>query len=60
MTIYDLVYDEEHNNLYNKLLSPSDDDQGNVSFSCHLRCGDPVSKQNSSFELIHFVGYFSK
>ncbi|XP_044269245.1 circadian locomoter output cycles protein kaput [Tribolium madens] len=57
MTIYEMANEEEHSHLYNILLTPSED-QGQISFSCHLRRGDPDSKQNPSFELVHFVGYF--
>lgn len=59
MTIYEMASEEEHTHLYNILLTPSEE-QGQVSFSCHLRRADPESKQNPSFELVHFVGYFSK
>ncbi|XP_068900883.1 circadian locomoter output cycles protein kaput [Tenebrio molitor] len=57
MTIYDMASEEEHSNLYNILLTPSEE-QGQASFTCHLRRGDPDMKQNPSFELVHFVGYF--
>jgi circadian locomoter output cycle kaput protein len=59
MTIYDMASEEEHSNLYNILLTPSEE-QGQASFTCHLRRGDPDMKQNPSFELVHFVGYFSE
>ncbi|RZB94416.1 clock, partial [Asbolus verrucosus] len=57
MTIYDMASEDEHSNLYNILLTPSEE-QGQVSFSCHLRRGDPEAKHEPSFELVHFVGYF--
>ncbi|XP_063910971.1 circadian locomoter output cycles protein kaput isoform X2 [Zophobas morio] len=56
-TIYDMANEEEHSYLYNILITPSEE-QGQVSFACHLRRGDSDSKQNPSFELVNFVGYF--
>lgn len=59
MTIYEMASEEEQTNLYNALLNPSDE-EGQVSFSCHLRRGDVDSKQLPCYELVHFVGYFRK
>lgn len=60
MTIYDMASEDEQTNLYNALLNPSEE-EGRVSFSCHLRRGDIIdSKQPPCYELVHFVGYFRK
>lgn len=59
MTIYDLASEEEQSNLYNILLSPSEE-QGQITFSCHLRRGGSESKICTCYELVEFVGYFSK
>ncbi|XP_025837680.1 circadian locomoter output cycles protein kaput [Agrilus planipennis] len=55
-TIFDLVWNEEHNNLYNNLFNPVEE-KGQVCFSCHLRNGRKDLNEDSSFELVHFVGY---
>lgn len=59
MTIYELASEEDQTNLYNILLSPSEEDK-QVIFSCHLRRGGPGPKSSPTYELVHFVGYFSK
>lgn len=59
MTIYEMATEEEQNTLYSTLLNPSEE-EGQVSFSCHLRRGDRDPKQPDCYELVHFVGYFRK
>lgn len=59
MTIYELVYEDEQTDLYNTLLSPIEE-ESQVSFSCHMRRGGIDSKQAQIYELIQFIGYFSK
>lgn len=59
MTIYDLASEDEQTNLYNLLLSPSEEEK-QVVFSCHLRRGGPDAKSPPTYELVNFVGYFSK
>lgn len=53
-----MAAEEEQSQLYNVLISPAED-EGQVTFSCHLRRGGPDSKQDL-YELVQFVGYFSK
>ncbi|KAJ8943592.1 hypothetical protein NQ318_006594 [Aromia moschata] len=43
MTIYDMASEDEQSNLYNLLLSPSEEEK-QVAFSCHLRRGGPNAK----------------
>lgn len=59
MTIYEMASEDEQTNLYNSLLNPSEE-EGQVTFSCHIRRGDVDSKQPPCYELVHFVGYFRK
>ncbi|CAH1119613.1 unnamed protein product [Phaedon cochleariae] len=56
-TIYELASEDERTNLYNILLSPSEEDKQMV-FSCHMRRGGPGPKPTITYELVHFVGYF--
>lgn len=67
MTIYDLAYDEDHSELYNLLSNPSavidpmrtDLSKVNqICFSCHLKRGGVDYREDVSFELVQFVGYF--
>ncbi|XP_055380782.1 circadian locomoter output cycles protein kaput [Condylostylus longicornis] len=67
-TIYDLTYEEDHSQLYNILLNPVpviDPLQGGqlttenqVNFSCHLKRGGLDYREEVSYELVQFVGYF--
>ncbi|XP_018570104.1 circadian locomoter output cycles protein kaput isoform X3 [Anoplophora glabripennis] len=57
MTIYDLASEDEQTNLYNLLLSPSEEEK-QIVFSCHLRRGGPDAKSPPTYELVNFVGYF--
>ncbi|XP_063228612.1 circadian locomoter output cycles protein kaput isoform X2 [Bacillus rossius redtenbacheri] len=67
MTIYDLVFEDDHSELYNILLNPSnalysqqygDVKENRISFSCHLKCGSHESQDEVMYEHVHFVGYF--
>lgn len=60
MTIYELTSEEEQNDLYNILLRGPSNDEGQLSFSCHLRRGTSDALQTPDYELVHFAGYFSK
>lgn len=69
MTIYDLAYEEDHSELYNLLSNPSvviDPMRADLSkvnqicFSCHLKRGGVDYREDVSFELVQFVGYFRK
>ncbi|KAI5734594.1 hypothetical protein M8J77_008538 [Diaphorina citri] len=63
-TIYDLVYEEDHSNLYNTLLNPtttvsSDNEKENqITFVCHCKRGAMNSEEEVTYELVQFVGYF--
>jgi len=63
MTIYDLVYEGDHSDLYNILLHPSpdpnnDDEDEPVSFTCHCKRGGTDSKEEQIYELVQFIGHF--
>ncbi|XP_065162464.1 circadian locomoter output cycles protein kaput isoform X2 [Atheta coriaria] len=58
MTIYELTSEEEQNDLYNILLRGPNNDEGQLSFSCHLRRGTSDALQTPDYELVHFAGYF--
>ncbi|XP_021914831.1 circadian locomoter output cycles protein kaput [Zootermopsis nevadensis] len=67
MTMYDLVYKDDHSELYNVLLNPantvdaihySDTKDNRVSFTCHLKRGGVSFQEEDIFELVQFVGYF--
>lgn len=67
MTIYDLSYEEDHTDLYNLLLSPTNIAdplqngilrENQVIFSCHLKRGGLDFREKVSFELVQFTGYF--
>lgn len=59
MTIYELISEDEQTELYNTLLSPVEEER-QISFSCHIRRGGIDSKNAQIYELVQFVGYFSK
>lgn len=71
MTIYDLVYEEEQQDIYNLLLHPPKtvidplqngiSAENQVSFTCHVKRGS--MNENTaivSYEYVQFNGYFSK
>lgn len=67
MTIYDLAYEEDHSELYNVLsnptvvIDPARTDMATVNqicFACHLKRSGVDYKEDMSFELVQFVGYF--
>ncbi|KAJ8919926.1 hypothetical protein NQ315_006455 [Exocentrus adspersus] len=57
MTIYDLASEDEQTNLYNLLVSPSEEEK-QIVFSCHLRRGGPDAQRPPTYELVNFIGYF--
>ncbi|KAL0104142.1 hypothetical protein PUN28_017093 [Cardiocondyla obscurior] len=64
-TIYDITYQEDQPHLYNVLLNPgSTRDRHNVkkedqiSFTCHIKRGGLDFREESSYELVQFSGYF--
>ena len=72
MTIYDLVYEEEQQDIYNLLLNPPKtvidpvqngiNSEHQVSFTCHVKRGSLDNNPTStlSYEYVQFNGYFSK
>lgn len=72
MTIYDLVYEEEQQDIYNLLLNPPKtvidpvqngiNSENQVSFTCHVKRGtiDNNATSTVSYEYVQFNGYFSK
>uniref|UniRef100_A0A8D8SI98 Circadian locomoter output cycles protein kaput n=1 Tax=Cacopsylla melanoneura TaxID=428564 RepID=A0A8D8SI98_9HEMI len=63
-TIYDLVYEEDHSNLYNTLLNPTttvsndNEKENQITFVCHCKRGAMNSEEEITYELVQFVGYF--
>ncbi|KAL1456573.1 hypothetical protein WDU94_001294 [Cyamophila willieti] len=63
-TIYDLVYEEDHSNLYNTLLNPTttvsndNENENQITFVCHCKRGAMNSEEEVTYELVQFVGYF--
>lgn len=71
MTIFDLVYEVDHENLLNIFLNPkpiietiysdSNAKQNQISFFAHLKRGGVEDHHDTnSYELVKFMGYFSK
>lgn len=70
MTIYDLVYEEEHQSIYNILLNPRKivldplqngiKPESQISFLCHLKRGSLEDPPKLSYEYLRFTGYFRK
>ncbi|XP_068082087.1 circadian locomoter output cycles protein kaput [Anabrus simplex] len=67
MTIYDMVYEDDQSALYNLLLNPasssdpahySEGKDNQISFSCHLKRGGLDFREEVTYELVQFVGYF--
>lgn len=68
-TIYDLAYEDDHTELYNLLLNPTqivDPSETSLSvekkliFNCHLKRSALDYREEVTYELVQFVGYFSK
>lgn len=70
MTIYDLVYEEEQQDIYNLLLNPPKtvidplqngiSSENQVSFVCHVKRGTMENSAAVSYEYVQFNGYFSE
>lgn len=70
MTIYDLVYEEEHQSIHNILLNPPKivldplqngiKPESQISFLCHLKRGSLEDPPKVSYEYLRFTGYFRK
>ncbi|XP_039284971.1 circadian locomoter output cycles protein kaput [Nilaparvata lugens] len=63
-TIYDIIFDYDHSELYNILLNPTTNVQydqtkdNQISFICHCKRGNIDFKEEAIYELVQFVGYF--
>lgn len=69
MSIYDLAYEKDHSDLYNLLSNPpfivdpiqdSITNENQVYFSCHLKRGGLHFREELTYEMVEFFGYFSK
>lgn len=69
MTIFDLTYEMDHESLLNIFLNPkpvieplqTDINSSNqITFCLHLRRGGIEKVDANAYELVKFVGYFSK
>lgn len=70
MTVYELVYDEEQQDIYNLLLNPPKTAldplqngisvENQVTFMCHMKRGSLENATIVSYECVQFNGYFSK
>lgn len=69
MTIFDLAYEMDHENLFNIFLHPKPviesmqtdiSSRNQISFFVHLKRGGVEESDTNSYELVKFVGYFSK
>lgn len=70
MTIYDLVFEDEQQDIYNLLLNPPKtvidplqngiSAENQVSFLCHVKRGSVENSALVSYEYVQFSGYFSK
>nr|UHH90571.1 clock [Pyrrhocoris apterus] len=60
MTIYDLICEGDHSELYNIILGPSADydKENKLSFTCHCRRGGLDSKGDPIYEVVNFLGQF--
>ncbi|XP_062552405.1 circadian locomoter output cycles protein kaput [Armigeres subalbatus] len=67
MTVYDMVYEDDQNDLYNILLNPAAvvdplqtgiSRENQVTFSCYIKRGTADYRTEVSYELVQFTGYF--
>ncbi|XP_058838658.1 circadian locomoter output cycles protein kaput isoform X2 [Topomyia yanbarensis] len=67
MTVYDMVYEDDQNDLYNILLNPTAvvdplqagiSRENQVTFSCYIKRGTTDYRLEVSYELVQFTGYF--
>lgn len=69
-TIYDLVFEEEHQEVYNILLNPPKTSidpvqnkvspENQISFLAHLKRGSLENPPKILYEYVQFTGYFSE
>lgn len=69
MTVYDMVYEDDQNDLYNILLNPAAvvdplqtgiSRENQVTFSCFIKRGTADYRTEVSYEMVQFSGYFSE
>ncbi|KAL9701974.1 hypothetical protein quinque_005415 [Culex quinquefasciatus] len=67
MTVYDMVYEDDQNDLYNILLNPAAvvdplqtgiSRENQVTFACYIKRGTADYRSEVSYELVQFTGYF--
>ncbi|XP_052897372.1 circadian locomoter output cycles protein kaput [Anopheles moucheti] len=67
MTVYDMVYEDDQNDLYNILLNPTTvvdplqtgiSRENQVTFSCYIKRGTVDYRADVSYEHVQFTGYF--
>ncbi|XP_014245918.1 circadian locomoter output cycles protein kaput [Cimex lectularius] len=61
MTLYDIVYQGDHSELYNIFLNPSDyenNKEDELCFTCHCRRGGTDIKEEPLYEVVQFLGNF--
>uniref|UniRef100_A0A1A9W7P9 Circadian locomoter output cycles protein kaput n=1 Tax=Glossina brevipalpis TaxID=37001 RepID=A0A1A9W7P9_9MUSC len=67
MTIFDLAYEMDHENLFNIFVHPKPviesmqtdiSSRNQISFFVHLKRGGVEESDTNSYELVKFVGYF--
>lgn len=69
-TIYDIVYEEEHQEIYNILLNPpktaidpqqsQPSPENQIRFLAHLKRGSLDNPPKVLYEYVQFTGYFSE
>lgn len=60
MTIYDLIYEGDHSELYSIILGPAAeyDKENEISFVCHCKRGGLDAKGEPVYEVVQFLGQF--
>ncbi|XP_031619632.1 circadian locomoter output cycles protein kaput isoform X2 [Contarinia nasturtii] len=66
-SIYDIIYEKEHQQVYNLLsnpvtvIDPTKNDftiENQVSFVCHMKKGGLEYRDEEAYESVQFIGYF--
>lgn len=68
MTIYDLINEDDHHNIYNILMNPAKvlidplqtgiRPDGQVTFTCHMKRGSSDMSAKTKYDRVKFIGYF--
>jgi hypothetical protein len=68
MTIYDLVHEDENQNIYDSFMNPAKilidplqsgiSSECQVTFTCHVKRGSTDSTTNKTYDMVKFTGYF--